>query len=515
MGRDEAGLFVDLVQRAVTEDKREAVDLRVIVTMRSQFLGECARFAGFAETINRTQYLVPRMDDDGLMRAVRRPAQMFGADFDAALAEHLIASVRGREDELPLLQHGLMMMWDDAVGQARPDAPVTVDGSVVENAGGLANLLSDHADQVMARVARDQRSKRIVEAVFRALTDVNAEGSAIRRPCAFKSLCAVAGVTPKKLRPILDAFRAPGVSFLAPYAQEPIDSKRRVEISHEALIRCWGKIGPGANAWLLTEFRDGLVWRMLLFQPENFAEDGSSYLSEAVTETRAVWLRERNEAWSERYGGGWPKVVKLVEASREHWESEREAADTKLRRTNDILESATNIIVKFHAYLDKDAQRDVFAVFRRGAHRGNINAMHNLGLCYRNGWGVAKDYANAHEWYQKAANQGYDSAMFEVGLLYQVGGSGVAKDYAKAREWYEKAANKNDPNAMVNIGFLYDKGRGVTKDDVKALEWYIKARKSYENAADKGDQRAMAGLGALYAQRLGGGEGLRQGARVV
>ena len=84
--------------------------------MRSEFLGECARFAGFAETINRTQYLVPRMDDDGLMRAVRRPAQMYGAEFDEGLAERLIASVRGREDELPLLQHGLMLMWEDAVG---------------------------------------------------------------------------------------------------------------------------------------------------------------------------------------------------------------------------------------------------------------------------------------------------------------------------------------------------------------------------------------------------------------
>ena len=122
--RDEAELFVDLVGRAATGEGNEAaratVDLHVIVTMRSEFLGECARFAGFAETINRTQYLVPRMDDDGLMRAVRRPAQMYGAEFDEGLAERLIASVRGREDELPLLQHGLMLMWEDAVRRARP-----------------------------------------------------------------------------------------------------------------------------------------------------------------------------------------------------------------------------------------------------------------------------------------------------------------------------------------------------------------------------------------------------------
>ena len=37
----------------------------------------------------------------------------------------------------------------------------------------------------MASVAPDERRERIVEAVFRALTDVNSEGSAIRRPLAF------------------------------------------------------------------------------------------------------------------------------------------------------------------------------------------------------------------------------------------------------------------------------------------------------------------------------------------
>ena len=329
MGRDEAELFIDLIQRAAVEDNGEVapgVDLHVIVTMRSEFLGECARFAGFAETINRTQYLVPRMDDDGLMRAVRRPAQMFGGIFDASLAERLIASVRGREDELPVLQHGLMLMWDEAVRRRQLNAPATVYGSIVDGAGGLANLLSDHADAVMAAVATDDRSKQIVEVVFRALTDVNAEGSAIRRPCPFGKLLAVAGATSEELHPILDAFRAPDVSFLAPYAPKRVDEKTPIDISHEALIRCWRKIGPDANAWLLKEFRDGLFWRTLVFQAENFAEDGTSFLSEAAAEARAVWLAERNEAWSARYGGGWPKVVALIQASREYWEQARAAA---------------------------------------------------------------------------------------------------------------------------------------------------------------------------------------------
>ena len=344
MGRDEVELFVDLIERAATGGEDEAapgaVDLHVIITMRSEFLGECARFAGFAETINRTQYLVPRMEDEALMRAVRRPAQMYRGVFDEDLAERLIASVRGREDELPLLQHGLMQMWEDAIKCAAPGGPVTLDGAAVDKAGGLVNLLSDHADVVMAQAAPDDRRKRIVEAVFRALTDVNAEGAAIRRPCAFGELCAIAGAAPDELRPILEAFRAPGVSFLTPYSPAPIDEKTPIDISHEALIRCWRKITPGEHGWLQKEFRDGLSWRTFLFQVENFVNDKSSFLSEAATEYGERRLSELSEAWAQRYGGGWPKVEALIKASREHWDLEarkdRERSQAQVRRARRI-----------------------------------------------------------------------------------------------------------------------------------------------------------------------------------
>ena len=110
--RDEAELFVDLIERAANDEAgakpRRRVDLHVIVTMRSEFLGECARFAGFAETINRTQYLVPRMDDDGLMRAVRRPAQMYGGVVrrrPRRAADRLGARARGRAAAAPARAH--------------------------------------------------------------------------------------------------------------------------------------------------------------------------------------------------------------------------------------------------------------------------------------------------------------------------------------------------------------------------------------------------------------------------
>jgi hypothetical protein len=315
--REEAELFVDLISRVAAElvgaPSQDAPEVHVVVTMRSEFLGECARFDGLAETINRTQYLVPRMDDESLLRAVRRPAQMYDGFIDDALAARLIASVRGREDELPLLQHGLMLMWDEGT-RGRTGERIVLDGAIVEKAGGLAELLSRHADAVMASVAPDERRARLVETIFRELTDPNAEGSAIRRPRSLLDLAAAAGATPDELRPLINAFRAPGVSFLTPYAPVPVTDRTIVDISHEALIRCWRRIAP--DGWLKREFDDGLAWRSLLVEARGFAKDPARVLSAAATQDRSKLFSEHGEVWSQRYGGGRLFVSNLLEASR-------------------------------------------------------------------------------------------------------------------------------------------------------------------------------------------------------
>src|SRR5580704_18693598 len=106
--------------------------------MRSEFLGECARFNGLAEAVNRTQYLVPRMDRDGLLRAIRRPAMLYGGIVSSELADRLISDVGGREDELPLIQHGLMYMWNTAAAKTQPGGKIILDADLLEAAGGLS-----------------------------------------------------------------------------------------------------------------------------------------------------------------------------------------------------------------------------------------------------------------------------------------------------------------------------------------------------------------------------------------
>ena len=47
--------------------------------------------------------------------------------------------------------------------------------------------------------------------------------------------------------------------------------------------------------------------------------------------------------------------------------------------------------------------------YLKAADLGNAYAMNNIGVMYRNGWGVEKDLDEANKWYKKAEDAGYDA----------------------------------------------------------------------------------------------------------
>jgi hypothetical protein len=67
---EEAAAFVNLLLGARAQT---SVPIYLVLTMRSDFLGDCAQFPGLAEAINEGQYLVPRLTRDERKAAITGP----------------------------------------------------------------------------------------------------------------------------------------------------------------------------------------------------------------------------------------------------------------------------------------------------------------------------------------------------------------------------------------------------------------------------------------------------------
>jgi len=289
--KDQADIFVELILRAADQRK---VPIFVVLTMRSDFVGDCARFRGLPETLNDNQYLTPRLTRDQIAAAIREPARVCGGMVDPALVDELCNAVGDNPDQLPLLQHLMMRVWDRA---SEHSMPPRLTGDIAVKLGGLYSALNHHAQHVYEALREEQ--KPIARAMFKRLTDPLSQRRDLRRDALVSDIAAVAAVDAPAVIGVADAFRATGRHMLMPPPAVPLDPGSRLDISHESLIRQWVTL----DAWA----REENVSAREFLRLRNEALEELQGQADPLTGrdlTRALdWMRqaEPTPAWAARY----------------------------------------------------------------------------------------------------------------------------------------------------------------------------------------------------------------------
>ena len=339
--RDEA---TQLVQILLDADRRRLKDVRVLITMRSDFIGDCAYFHGLSEAVSATQYLVPNLTRGQLEDAITKPIEKAGGTIESELVERLLNDCGDELDQLPVLQHCLMRLWDRAAVVSEA-GPRHLTRQTYADVGRMTEALSRHADEVLGQCAGKELA---VEQAFRALSELDREGRAIRRALRFDKLRAETGIPEADLRAVLDRFRAANCSFLLPsLSSSPrLAAEDRVDIGHEALLRRWKAIagtceaveattGRAAPGWIGEEQIDGQRYRTLLSLLDGDA--GEQATLNDPERTKAWWDNQpRTAVWADRYGGRFEAVKKLIDDSIEAKRREKEAQE-RAKRTQRLV----------------------------------------------------------------------------------------------------------------------------------------------------------------------------------
>jgi hypothetical protein len=328
---DDAAALVKLLLEA---SRQQESAIFVILTMRSDFLGECPRFRGLPEAINDGQYLVPRLTRDQIHDAITGPANVAGAEVAPRLVQRLLGEAGEDPDQLPQLQHALMRTWDrwQECGASGP-----LDVEHYEWTGGIAKALSLHADDAYSKLT-DDRAREVAQKLFQRLTEKSERYSDVRRPASFEDICAVTGAPPEQVREVIEVFRAGGRSFLMPPPSVALRDETVLDISHESLIRVWGRL----RAWVDEEARAAVQWQRVAQSAEWHERGDASLLVEPELSRTVEWWEswQPNEAWAKRYGGAFAKVASFLADSRraqdarlaaERERQEREAQDKHLK----------------------------------------------------------------------------------------------------------------------------------------------------------------------------------------
>ena len=320
---DEASAFVKLLLEA---SQQRELSIYIVLTMRSDFLGDCAQFQGLPEAINDGQYLIPRMTRDERRFAVTGPVGVTRGKISEALINRLLNDVGDNPDQLPILQHALMRTWDHWQTHRRDGEPIGLEH--YEAIGTMADALSRHADEAYNELP-DERSRKIAEGLFKALSERGVDNREIRRPTRLDTICKITGASTAEVISVIDVFRGGGRSFLMPPIGTELHGDSVIDISHESLIRNWQRL----KDWVNEEAQSVRVYRRVAETAVLHREGGEGLLQEPGLSFALDW-REKSQptaAWGERYHPEFACAMAYLDQSRTA-NQQRIAAEEKRRQ---------------------------------------------------------------------------------------------------------------------------------------------------------------------------------------
>jgi WD40 repeat protein len=254
--KNEAQMLTTALAEAVDSQRDR---FRLVLGMRSEFLGQAASVRGLSRLIRRPWVLRPPGAND-LRDIVAGPAEHCGYTFqgplndgnpahavsllDRILADPLLARDKGglTAAPLPLLQFALERLWLKAVEKGVTE----FTHAEFDEIGGMGKAIAQHAEAVYQASATATEfgalGRTLSEQIITAL--VSTQG--MRQPRSRDALQAETG-HPEEARAVVDYLV--GERLLTIRSDQEDMTKSLVDLSHEALIQNWDRL----RAWLAED----------------------------------------------------------------------------------------------------------------------------------------------------------------------------------------------------------------------------------------------------------------------
>ncbi|MFT5276736.1 MAG: hypothetical protein ACI97K_002486 [Glaciecola sp.] len=311
---NDASAFVKLLLTAASQTE---VPIYVVLTMRTDFLGDCARFRDLPEAINDGQYLIPRLTRSQRREAIDGPAAMRNVELSRILINRLLNDVGDIPDQLPILQHALMRTWEVSIKKELDCTKIMLADYIA--VGGMEHALSRHAESIydgLAEGVDEKEGKKrqlIAEKMFKCLTEESDISLQIRRLATLEEISHVVKADIDDVIDVIDQFRQQKSSFLMPPIGEELLPESFIDISHESLIRNWTTL----EQWAHEEAMSADTYQRLAHAARLYNNDKDELLVGRRLRMALEWeiLQQPNEAWALRYDPDYSIAMEFLDKS--------------------------------------------------------------------------------------------------------------------------------------------------------------------------------------------------------
>jgi WD40 repeat protein/DNA-binding SARP family transcriptional activator len=230
---------------ALVADQRSPV--RVLVTLRADFLDHPLRYPEFGEFLRGGMVAVAAPSEDELAEAIDRPARRHGVRFEPGLVSQIVADVRDQPGALPLLQYALTELF-----AARTADILTLESYVTT--GGVVGALGRRAEELYDGLRPSAQAA--CRHVFLRLVNADPGAQDTRRRVSRRELHQLE-LGLEAVEEILERY---GEHRLLSFDREPLTRTPTVEVAHEAILYQWERLG----GWIAERREDLLLHRRLV-----------------------------------------------------------------------------------------------------------------------------------------------------------------------------------------------------------------------------------------------------------
>ncbi|MEH2008371.1 nSTAND1 domain-containing NTPase, partial [Nostoc sp.] len=247
--------FEELFTVSVAEEKQRFIELltqvvemtdsrlKVVITMRSDFLEPCLDYPSLNKLIENQLVLMPRITGVDLKETITEPAKLQGHSVEERLVLKILEDVGKEPGYLPLMEFALTRLWEKRDQQKHQ---LTIEQ--YENFQGLTGALNFHAENVYLyedyqqdspTQERNEQEKDWIKKIFLRLvrTGEGEKDTRQRQPKA--ELLAIASNDQEQqqaLSELLDEGLVKGRLLVAGKDEQ---GKAWIDLAHEALIEGW------------------------------------------------------------------------------------------------------------------------------------------------------------------------------------------------------------------------------------------------------------------------------------
>jgi WD40 repeat protein len=307
--------FIDFIVNAVSQS---AANVYTIVSMRSDFIGECAHYKRLTQLINNSNYLIPQMGSENYREAIEGPVKYAGAKIAPELVKKLLNDIGDRTDQLPVLQHALMKTWTHWQELEEPDRPISKTD--YDSVGTMSDAMSLHANEAFEELSL--RGKEICEKMFRTITRKGSDNKGLRHPSSVKTIKSIVDCTSEALIEIIERFRIPSRSFITPRQNVPLTDDSIIDLSHESLMRLWDRL----REWVDDEAASVQMY-LRLSEASAMYQQGKTSLWRPPDIQLAINWRDQHEptlAWAEQYNPAFERAMVYLRTSEKKYLEEEE-----------------------------------------------------------------------------------------------------------------------------------------------------------------------------------------------